>query len=124
MIRLTGSLEDSVCRMINDASEAMTPKQVQERLKTHKKLAYTTVMTVLNRLFQKGLLNRKKQGNAYAYFATSVTSQKDEQNELKNIFDQLISSYGNLAVSNFIDSVKTHPDQKKMLEDYLKNAKK
>lgn len=30
-------------------------------------LAYTTVMTVMNRLFQKGLLRRRRDGRAWVY---------------------------------------------------------
>ena len=30
-------------------------------------LAYTTVMTVMNRLYEKGLLKRRRQGRAWAY---------------------------------------------------------
>ncbi|HWZ43764.1 MAG TPA: BlaI/MecI/CopY family transcriptional regulator [Candidatus Saccharimonadales bacterium] len=33
------------------------------------RLAYTTVMTTLDRLYKKGLLNRRKQGKAFLYTA-------------------------------------------------------
>lgn len=44
-----------------------TPGEVLELLEGERELAYTTVMTILVRLWQKGLLERRKDGRAYAY---------------------------------------------------------
>lgn len=51
----------SVLRQLGSA----TVQQVAERLDTG--LAYTTVMTTLDRLFRKGLLERRKQNRAFLY---------------------------------------------------------
>lgn len=51
----------SVLRQLGSA----TVQQVAERLDTS--LAYTTVMTTLDRLFRKGLLTRRKQNRAFLY---------------------------------------------------------
>ena len=40
-------------------------RQVAETLGAD--IAYTTVMTLLNRLYDKGLLGRRRQGRGYAY---------------------------------------------------------
>ena len=47
------------------APEPMTPAMVQAALP--RTLAYTTVMTVLQRLHAKGIVARQRQGRAYAY---------------------------------------------------------
>src|ERR1700733_1056037 len=52
---------------------AASVQQVAARLDTG--LAYTTVMTTLDRLFRKGLLHREKQSRAFIYSA--VLSPKD-----------------------------------------------
>lgn len=52
---------------------AASVQQVAARLGTS--LAYTTVMTTLDRLFRKGLLQREKQNRAFVYSA--VLSPKD-----------------------------------------------
>lgn len=44
-----------------------TVKQVHEHLASHKSLAYTTVLTVLDRLYKKGVVHRKKIGRAHLY---------------------------------------------------------
>ncbi len=45
--------------------QLLTPSEVNERLGSG--LAYTTVMTVLSRLWKKGLVDRVQQGRAFAY---------------------------------------------------------
>jgi len=42
-------------------------KQVQDELAPSKGLAYTTVMTLLDRLVRKGCATRRKQGRFYVY---------------------------------------------------------
>ncbi len=44
-----------------------TVRQVHERLNRQRPLAYTTVMTMMNILEEKGHLTRTKQGRAYRY---------------------------------------------------------
>jgi len=62
-----GELENQVLDVLWAAAEPMTPGAVHEVVATDRKLAYTTVMTILTRLWEKGELTRDKQGRAYAY---------------------------------------------------------
>ncbi|HUG85167.1 MAG TPA: BlaI/MecI/CopY family transcriptional regulator [Euzebya sp.] len=61
-----GSLEAKIMRVAWDhAEEHLQVRDVLARLEGN--LAYTTVMTVMNRLYEKGLLRRRRQGRAWAY---------------------------------------------------------
>ena len=71
--RPMGSLETDVLRHLWSAVDPATPGQVNEALGSE--VAYTTTMTVLTRLWQKGLVKRERQGRAYAYRA--VVSEAD-----------------------------------------------
>jgi predicted transcriptional regulator len=44
-----------------------TVREVHSALAEHRDVAYTTVMTVMDRLAKKGLLTQRKEGRAYAY---------------------------------------------------------
>ena len=52
-----------------------TVRQVHERLNQQRPLAYTTVMTMMNILEDKGHLTRRKQGRAYRYEPVRPKSQ-------------------------------------------------
>jgi predicted transcriptional regulator len=58
-------LEHQVLATLATADRALTPAEVLDLLDAD--LAYTTVMTVLSRLTDKGLLMRQRAGRAYAY---------------------------------------------------------
>jgi len=63
--RTPGSLEQEVLTALAAAGRPLTPGEV--RTEVGRDLAYTTVMTVLARLYDKGALTRQRDGRAYAY---------------------------------------------------------
>jgi predicted transcriptional regulator len=65
--RPAGALEAEIVAALWAAGEPLTPKAVQDELDGE--LAYTTVMTALTRLYEKGVVSRAKRGRAYAYTA-------------------------------------------------------
>lgn len=98
--RPMGSLESEVLEQLWGSAEALTPAQVQEALGAD--LAYTTVMTILTRLWKKGLVQRRRSGRAYAY--TPVLGEADYlaermQDELKRTPDR------QAVLSRFVDAL-------------------
>jgi predicted transcriptional regulator len=63
--RPTGALEQEVLLQLWALGHPATPAEVLGGLDDD--LAYTTVMTILTRLWQKGLVARKRRGRAFAY---------------------------------------------------------
>jgi len=60
-----GELEGAVLAALWAADKPLVPAEVQEAVGSE--LAYTTVMTILVRLHDKGVIDREKAGRAYAY---------------------------------------------------------
>src|SRR5436189_1397011 len=56
-------------------SGASTVRDVYETLLAHRKIAYTTVMTMMNILEQKGYLKKTQKDRAYVYQATRPQKQ-------------------------------------------------
>ena len=71
--RPLGALEAEVLEVLWREDRALTPGVVNDLLGTG--LAYTTVMTILVRLWKKGLVERSKAGRAFAYRA--IVSEPD-----------------------------------------------
>jgi BlaI family transcriptional regulator, penicillinase repressor len=55
-----------------------TVKQVQESLMARRPRAYTTIMTILDRLEQKGIVTRRKVGRAYLYRASLLAAEAQQ----------------------------------------------
>ncbi len=53
----------------------LTPGDVHEITDPEHPLAYTTVMTILVRLWNKGMLERRQQGRAFAYHPTATRDE-------------------------------------------------
>ncbi len=71
MAKLTGlgDLERAVMDHLWAADEPQTVRQVHESLRAERDLAYTTVMTVLQRLARKGLVVQIRDDRAHRYTA-------------------------------------------------------
>src|SRR5712691_7140932 len=63
--RAAGELEAAVLAVLQAAGSALSPGDVRDRLGGD--LAYTTVVTILSRLHDKGVLERRKAGRAFLY---------------------------------------------------------
>lgn len=70
-----GELEAAVMEVMWERGGWLTAGEVQEVLPAERPLAYTTVMTILVRLWQKGRLTRQRDGRAYAYRAVQTKAE-------------------------------------------------
>jgi predicted transcriptional regulator len=85
--------------------ESASVQQVSERLSAN--LAYTTVMTTLDRLFKKGFLRREKQDRAYIYSA-KLTSREIEDQRAAGMIRRFFADSGeppDILVSCLVDAV-------------------
>jgi predicted transcriptional regulator len=65
--RLPPALELEVLKVLWAGDQELTVAETQKALKPDRPLAYTTVLTLLERLYRKGQVSRRKQGRGYAY---------------------------------------------------------
>ncbi|MBO8202643.1 BlaI/MecI/CopY family transcriptional regulator [Streptomyces smyrnaeus] len=72
MPRPLGELEDAVMTRVWRWNRPVTVREVLEDLQNERTVAYTTVMTVMDNLRQKGWLRRDQEGRAYRYAAVST----------------------------------------------------
>ncbi|TMR20814.1 BlaI/MecI/CopY family transcriptional regulator [Nonomuraea turkmeniaca] len=71
MVRGLGELESAIMDRMWATNAPASVRDVLEHLRKDRALAYTTVMTVMDKLHTKGLLKRKPVGRAYIYEAVS-----------------------------------------------------
>lgn len=72
--RAMGELEAAVMDALWDRGGWSTPGEIHAVV-ADDSLAYTTVMTILVRLWQKGRVERQRDGRAYAYRATATREE-------------------------------------------------
>lgn len=104
---LLGPLEYAVMQALWAASPASVPTvldAVNEQRSADETLAYTTVMTVLSRLYNKGLLVRDRRGRGYEY-----TPRFNEPGLVAHLSERevqgLLDRYGEVALAQFAAAV-------------------
>lgn len=104
--QLVGPLEYEVLQALWQSSPASVG-DVQDRLNDGRddELAYTTVMTVLTRLHDKGLLERVKQGRGYDYTPRFTEPELVEHLGRLEV-DGLLQRFGPVAVSQFAEALR------------------
>jgi len=68
------------------------------------RLAYTTVMTTMDRLYKKGLLDRRKEGRAFLYSAR-INRQQLALSSGASALRGLLQTEGEAALSFLVDTV-------------------
>lgn len=103
--------------------EPCTAAQVHERLSAKKKVAYTTVKTIIDRLEQKGAVERAgQQGKAIIY--RSTISQNEASNAASPSFMQrFFGGDSRSLIAHFIQQEQLNADDIQYLQDLL-NSKK
>lgn len=112
-------LESQVMGVLWDAEVPLTPGEVHERLPGGERLAYTTVMTILVRLWKKKLLQRVHQGRAYAY---SPTQSRGEYAARRMHEILTTSGASEDALARFIEGLD--PEGRAQLRSLLKGRTK
>lgn len=113
---MLGSLQAKIMNILWRSKKPLKPAEVLAKLSDDH--AYTTVITILSRLTDKKLLKRQLVGKAYFYSPVSDKKQFISAN-LKDIYGDLVDSYGQIAISQFVDVIKDNKKDLAALKQYL-----
>lgn len=101
----------------------MTIKDVQIALEKDKIVNFNTVMTVMNRLVEKGLLDKYVKGRVSVYQPV-LSQQEFLEGQSKELTSELIDEFGLLAVSHMLDAVEEADEELLLLlEQKIKKLK-
>jgi predicted transcriptional regulator len=122
--RFFGPLEAKIMDLLWSAERETTIKEVHGKLDTEKPISFNTVMTVMNRLVEKGILKKRNALRSSLY--TPVQSREQFLNaQSKELTFDLIEEFGSLAVTHMIDALdKADPALLDQLEQKIKELKK
>lgn len=96
--KLLGGLEQKIMNTLWEKNTPLKPAEVQRGIAD--KYAYTTIMTVLKRMSDKGILSRRLAGNTYVYSPKSDRASF-ALTALDDLFRRLFCSYGEFTVPAF-----------------------
>lgn len=104
-------LEEKVMDIVWDLKKCPI-REIKNKLDLTKKLAYTTVATIVQRLEKKDVLSRAKQNGEICY-CPKITKEEYSKGITCSFFKKLQDSFGNIALVSFAESLGTLPKEKK-----------
>jgi predicted transcriptional regulator len=102
-----GPLESEVMDILWARDGPVTVRDVLERVNTRRSdpLAYTTVMTVLSRLHDKGHVTRERRGRGYVYAPARSEDELIDDLGRRDV-DRLVDRYGEVALAHFAQRLR------------------
>ena len=98
-----GPLESKIMAIIWTSGKPLSVRDVVGDLKGQD-LAYTTVMTVMSRLAEKGILRRRQAGKAYVYEA-KFSEQGMLSRSAQRTVRKLVNDFGEVALAHFAEEL-------------------
>ena len=129
-----GPLEANTLRVIwTSKKRPITVREVLEELKKQKPIAYTTVMNTMDRLYEKGLLDRrieKGKGGTYIYYVywPKLEEQNFKEAAVRQVLGSLMDNFDELVTNAFFEKAALDDKQlealKEKIEKTLREKKK
>jgi len=120
LVKVLGPLETEIMQVVWK-DQPSTVKKVHRALAQQRDIAYTTVMTTMSRLADKGVLLRQRDGLAYTY--TPALSEDDFVTlVVQQVLDGLLTDYSETAVDYMIDFLaRNNPREFARLRQVINN---
>jgi predicted transcriptional regulator len=119
-----GPLEANTMEAIWSAEKKpVSVREVYEALKKTKTIAYTTVMSTMDRLYEKHLLDRKIEkgrGGLYYVYWPALEKQTFQKTAVREVISSLIGNFGDIVANCIVDETSLSEDERRVIKDKLK----
>ena len=102
--RFFGPLEANIMEYLWDKGE-QSIKAVQQSLELDKPINFNTVMTVMNRLVEKGILEKRSEGRL-SLFRPVQSKEEFLEEQSKKLTENLLDEFGGAVISHMLDAMK------------------
>lgn len=118
--RIFGELELAILNIFQKEKTTCTVRDILEALGSEDK--YTTIMTVMNRLVEKGELHREREGQAYRY---SLQTKKGRYSLFEKWKQKIFGGHSAGMISYLLESSEDiTEDELLQIEELIRQARK
>jgi len=101
----------------------LTGRQVRDALAEFRELAYTSVMTIMGIMEDKGYLRRKKQRSSYVYSAR-IKQETTTRRMLLDLVERAYDGSVTSAVVNLLETSDIQPEELEQLRELIRQKTK
>lgn len=120
--KVLGELEADIMEICWN-KQPVSVRDVYQELLLRREIAYTTVMTIMGRLADKGLLSKETKGNAFIY--TPVMSRSEfTKKVVAQVLDGLLDEFAEPTYNHLVDRMSKEDEAKiEELEKMIKEKR-
>jgi predicted transcriptional regulator len=120
LVKVLGPLETEIMQLLWQ-DDRSTVKKVHRKLAQQREIAYTTVMTTMSRLAEKGVLNRHREGLAYVY-SPAISEEEFVSMVVREVLDGLLDDYSDTAIDYMVDYLaRNNPQELERLQQAIRS---
>lgn len=115
LAKILGDTEIQIMELIWK-KERCTVRDIYEEIRIQREIAYTTILTIMQRLVSKKLLNLETDRKTYYY--TPAFSKEDLINQItQNVIDSLLEEFPDLVYDYLFENYKKTAESKEDVTD-------
>jgi predicted transcriptional regulator len=124
LAKVLGDLEVRVMKAVWELGEPAPARRVHEHVVQHHEVALLTVITVLNKLVEKGLLRREKRDDLLHYEAR-LSEEELTAHAARRVVDGILSFAPEAIAASFVDALaERNPEHLAELERLIRERRK
>jgi len=114
--------------MLEELWSAGSPLSVRDfhnKIEPSRPVAVTTVATILDRLYRKGILSRKlvKEGGPHYLYSPRLSEDEFKHVVVNNVMGALLRGFNDMTVAYLADRMADKPEDRKVISKYLNRLK-
>lgn len=117
-----GELQKAIMETVWELGEATT-RQVLERVSKRKPLAYTSVLSIMQRLEATGWLKHREEGRTYVY-QPAFSREEESVRSLRKFIDRVFHGKSSLLLQHLIEDEELSEDELESLRRLIAKRKK
>jgi predicted transcriptional regulator len=122
-----GDLEAVVLRQLWESNRPLSVRESQSRTAKTRPVAVTTVATILDRLYRKGLVSRQlaREGSPHYLYKTKISEEEFKQVVVKNVMEGLLQSFNDVTVAYLAEKMgASDGNDRHVVTKYLNRLRK
>lgn len=107
------------------AGSPLSVRDFHDKLAHSRQVAVTTVATILDRLYRKGMLSRKliKEGGPHYLYSPRLSRNEFKHVVVNNVMGALLRSFNETTVAYLAERMAEKPGDRRIISKYLDRLK-
>ena len=121
-----GDLEASIVEELWKTGQPLSVKDFHDKLTRNRQVAVTTVATILDRLYRKGILSRKliKDGGPHYIYSPRLSEEEFKHAVVNNVMGALLRGFNDVTVAYLTDKMAGTANDRRVISKYLSKLRK